>query len=86
MHLRLSHIRGNMKNATDRQLEILNYISGYIREKNYSPSFREVAHNFNIGLKGAVDHIHALQKKGYVQLTEGVARSIVILERVDERI
>jgi SOS-response transcriptional repressor LexA len=68
-----------MKKATDRQIVILNYIIKYKQDHGRSPSFREIADANGINGKGAFDHVEALVKKGYLETTPKISRSIVVL-------
>ena len=52
-----------MKALTARQKEILEFIKGFIRQHKYPPTIREIAGNFSISVKGAYDHVKALEKK-----------------------
>jgi repressor LexA len=62
-----------MKEATERQQEVLDFIANNIQEHAYPPTVREVARHFGLSVKGAHDHIRALKKKGL--LKEGDKRS-----------
>ena len=69
-----------MTPLTERQELIFAFIRGYIAEKKYSPSMREIADMFGITIKGAYDHINAIEKKGYISRHRGISRSITITE------
>ncbi|MDR1909746.1 MAG: transcriptional repressor LexA [Spirochaetaceae bacterium] len=56
-----------MKDLTPRQLEVLNFISAYIKAHNYPPAIREIGDHFEISVKGAHDHVNALKRKGYIR-------------------
>jgi len=64
---------------TDRQIEILEFVRGFISENGYSPSIREISNNFNITPKGAQEHIIAIEKKGYIKRIPKIARGIIVL-------
>lgn len=70
-----------MRNATARQQEVLDFIASYIEEHAYPPTIRETAERFGISVKGAYDHVKALEKKGLIKLGENRSRSIEILEQ-----
>ena len=55
-----------MKKITERQKEVLTYISNYTEENSYPPTVREISDHFGISLKAIQDHITALQKKGFL--------------------
>ena len=56
-----------MKELTDRQKEVLSFISDYIKKNSYPPTIREIADHYSISVKGAHDHITALRKKGFLK-------------------
>jgi repressor LexA len=56
-----------MKELTSRQQEMLIFIRDFITTHRYPPTFREIADNFEMSVKGAYDHVAALKKKGYVR-------------------
>mgnify|MGYP002777226488 FL=1 len=68
-----------MKELTDRQREVLDFIERYHGERSYPPTIREIAEFFRISVKGAYDHLKALEKKGYMRLGENRSRSIELL-------
>ena len=53
-----------MKEPTERQKEVLDFIADYIHVHEYPPTIRDVADFFHISVKGANDHLAALRKKG----------------------
>lgn len=73
-----------MKEITERQKDVLNFISKFIEENEYPPTFREMCKEFNISLKGVQDHVKALEKKGYITHVPGSSRSIRVLNKEDE--
>ncbi len=68
------------KNLTRRQKEILRHIYSFYEENNYSPSVRDIAALHNCSVKGAYDHILALEKKGFIERSARRSRSIVLTE------
>ncbi len=69
-----------MKGLTKRQSEILDYLKNFIDENRYPPAIREVANHFSISVKGAYDHIKALEKKNFITCNNNTSRSIGIVE------
>lgn len=69
-----------MKTLTNRQREILGFIKGFIKEHKYPPTIREIAGNFSISVKGAYDHVKALEKKERIKCDLGRSRAIEIIE------
>ena len=72
-----------MKEITERQKEILNFISDYQEDNSFPPTVREIGDHFGVSIRAVQDHITALQKKGYITQTQKKSRSIKVL--VDER-
>lgn len=68
-----------MREITDRQKEVLNYISEFTEENSFPPTVREISTHFGISLRAVQDHILALQKKGYLSQAQRRSRSIRVL-------
>ncbi|MDC7125847.1 MAG: transcriptional repressor LexA [Spirochaetales bacterium] len=75
-----------MKQLTKRQEETLNYIRSFIEAHNYPPTIRELAASFGISVKGAYDHIKALEKKGQIKCEGNRSRTIEIIGEKKEEI
>ena len=62
---------------TDRQRNILEFISQSIRERGYPPTLREIGIHFGIkSTNGVNDHLRALEKKGYLQREDLKSRAL----------
>lgn len=72
-----------MKQITDRQQEVLSFISTFTKDNSYPPTVREISENFGISLRAVQDHIAALQKKGFISIKPKSSRSIRILQDED---
>ena len=68
-----------MKELTERQKEVLSFISGFIRKNSYAPTVREIADHYLISVKGAHDHITALRRKGYLKQTDKRPRTMGLI-------
>lgn len=54
-----------MQPRTRRQREVLDYITSFIEEKGYEPSYQQIARHFRIASKSAIaKHISALETQG----------------------
>ncbi len=74
-----------MKELTDRQLEILEFIQEYVDNYSYPPTYREICKNFNISsTNGVKRHVDALQKKGYLDMCKNASRTISIKQTTNE--
>jgi repressor LexA len=62
---------------SSNQYKVFEFIRNYIDEKGASPTYREIAAHFGYkSPKAAVDHVRALEKKGYVARRPGLSRGI----------
>ncbi|MBO5137834.1 MAG: transcriptional repressor LexA [Spirochaetaceae bacterium] len=68
-----------MKGLTERQHEILKFISCYTEENGWPPTIRECAKHFDVSVGAIQCHFAALQKKGYLFQSEKRSRSIRVL-------
>jgi len=73
-----------MKEATERQREVLDFIAAYVHKHAYSPTIREVADNFSISVKGAHDHLTALRKKGLMKQGDKKPRTMELVKHGEE--
>ncbi|TVQ36661.1 MAG: transcriptional repressor LexA [Spirochaetaceae bacterium] len=73
-----------MKSITRRQREVLDYIKAYITGHKFPPTFREISENFSISVKGAYDHVKALERKGFIQLNNNRSRTIEVLDNAEQ--
>ena len=74
----LTLVRDDTRGAlTDRQREILDFITQSIRERGYPPTLREIGLHFGIrSTNGVNDHLRALEKKGYLQREDLKSRAL----------
>lgn len=72
-----------MKTLTKRQNEILGFIRDYIQDNQYPPSIREIGRFFNISVKGAYDHVKALEKKEVIAVNHSKSRAITLTPEED---
>src|SRR3954454_3168283 len=62
---------------TDRQREILDFITQAIRDRGSPPTLREIGLHFGIrSTNGVNDHLRALEKKGYLQREDLKSRAL----------
>lgn len=74
-----------MKELTERQREVLSFITKYINKHTYPPTIREIANHFSISVKGAYDHLGALKKKGRLRLGDKRSRTIEVIRDEAEK-
>src|SRR4051812_28770669 len=66
-----------MEQLTSRQAQILEFIRQTTESNGYPPTLVEIAGHFGFrSHNAAVDHLKALERKGSLELTEGVSRGI----------
>lgn len=68
-----------MKDITERQKEVLSFISEFTEDNAYPPTVREISNYFGISLRAVQDHLTALSKKGYISQCQKRSRSIRVL-------
>jgi repressor LexA len=68
------------KKLTPRQDQILKFVVDYIRDNECPPTIRDVASKFDMTVKGAYDHLLALEKKGWIERSIKHSRGITIRE------
>src|SRR5438094_8426437 len=62
---------------TQRQREILDFISASIAERGFPPTLREIGEHFNIrSTNGVNDHLKALEKKGNLRREDLKSRAM----------
>ena len=70
------------KQLTNRQHTVLEVIRGWIKERGYPPTIRELGQKLGIkSLRGVTTHLDAIAKKGFLK-REPRARSISLLDIV----
>lgn len=69
------------KRVTDKQREVLQFIHEFIDGNGYAPSIRDVAGRFECSVKGAYDHVVALEKKTLIERARNRSRSILLAPR-----
>src|SRR6476660_1261485 len=62
---------------TQRQRDILDFISASIVERGFPPTLREIGEHFNIrSTNGVNDHLKALEKKGHLRREDLKSRAM----------
>ena len=62
---------------TRRQREILDFVSGFIAERGYSPSLEEIGARFGLSSVATVHkHVQRLVEKGMLQKAANRSRSV----------
>ena len=74
------------KKLTNRQKQVLDFITDYVRNVGYPPTVRDIANAFKISSKGAYDHLTAIEKKGYIKRNPTKPRAIELMDFVPGRV
>ena len=70
-----------MKELTDREREVLDYIVGMINENGYSPSIRDIKSALDFKSTSTVHtYLARLENKGYIQKEGGKSRTLRVEE------
>ncbi len=68
---------GDRDELTDRQKQVLSFISESIRHRGYPPTLREIGEKMGIrSTNGVNDHLKALEKKGYLAREDLKSRAL----------
>ncbi len=72
---------------TQRQKQVLDFISASIEERGYPPTLREIGSHFGIkSTNGVNDHLKALEKKGYLRREDLKSRAMRPIKRSDDSV
>jgi repressor LexA len=71
------------RDLTDKQQMIFEFIREEINDSRLPPTVREIGDRFGITVKGAYDHLKAIEKKGYIRTEQNKSRAITILKDPD---
>lgn len=63
---------------TSRQKEIFDFVKGFIRDRGYPPSVREIGEHFHIYPRAVFDHLKALERKGYLRRRSSMPRGLEV--------
>jgi len=64
---------------TDKQSEILDFIKKFIEENGWAPTLREMAEEMEVTHQAVFFKIRELLRKGYIDYTPNISRSIKII-------
>ncbi|HOD11794.1 MAG TPA: transcriptional repressor LexA [Candidatus Omnitrophota bacterium] len=70
-----------IKELTEKQKNVLQFIFNKIKNDKLPPTIREIAEEFGFSSTGTVrDYLRALVDKGYIKINEGKARAIELVK------
>lgn len=65
---------------TKKQKQIVDFITSFLQQNNYSPTYREIMTGLGLSSVSAVaEHVDNLIAKGILKKTPGAARSLEVL-------
>ena len=73
-----------MPPLTERQRAVLEFIRDFVREQGLPPTVREIGEHFGLDPHAAHDHLKALERKGYLKRDSSKARSLRLVEALEE--
>lgn len=72
----------SIQKLTKKQTQVFDFLRDFKNQKGIAPTYREISTYFDFkSTKAAVDHVRALEKKGYVRLHGNKSRSIEIISQ-----
>lgn len=74
-----------MNTLTPKQLGILSFIASFSKEKGYPPSLREIGSHFKIAPPSVLEHLRALEKKGFIRRLPFRPRCLEILKSFEDK-
>jgi repressor LexA len=66
---------------TEKQARVLAFITQWIHDQGYPPTFQELAQELRLTEKNARDYVLILERKGYLRRQPNVARGITLLKQ-----
>lgn len=73
-----------MRGLTRKQRAILRFIQEHVAANGWAPTLREIAlaHGFT-STNAVSDHLNALERKGYIERGDHIARAIRVVRPLD---
>jgi repressor LexA len=72
-----------MSELTKRQSEVLRFITNFVKDNDYSPSFREIAEGVGLSSPSTVhQHVQVLREKGFLNSDGETPRCLEITNKV----
>jgi repressor LexA len=71
-----------MKQMTKKQQEVYEFVLTRIESQGFPPTVREIGESFSISVKGAYDHLKAIERKGFIKCSSSKSRAIEIMDRL----
>lgn len=69
-----------MNTLTASQSRVVAFIRAFVKRNGYPPTRKEIAEKFGwASINSVVQQLGLIEKKGYIKLTPGISRGIVVL-------
>lgn len=65
---------------TPKQMRVLDFITQWVQNQGYPPTFQELAQGLQLTEKNARDYVLILERKGYLRRQPNVARGLTLLK------
>jgi len=80
-------MRKVIRYLTPKQKKMLDFISNYLKNKGYSPSYKEIQQHFKLkSLSTIHQYLETLKNKGYVKKENNMPRTLNILKEINNNI
>ncbi|MCC6703301.1 MAG: transcriptional repressor LexA [Thermomicrobiales bacterium] len=71
-----------MKELSDRQTAILDFIDGFLNENDYPPTIRDIQNALGISSTSVVDYnLNVLEQRNYIRRNRNISRGIEVTHR-----
>ena len=72
----------NMNGLTQRQREILSFVVEFSNAQGFPPSVREIGGHFKIASSSTLEHLRALERKGYIRRVPSKSRCLEVIKNI----
>jgi len=75
-----------MKDLSDRQAAILDYIARFLDENDYPPTIRDIQNALGISSTSVVDYnLNVLEQRNYIRRNRNISRGIEVMDRPSKK-
>lgn len=69
-----------MREATKKQLELVNFVRSFRDQHGYPPTLTEIGQYLGIGKSTVFAHLAACERKGLIEVDRGKQRALRVVE------
>lgn len=73
-----------MHGLTEKQIQILQFIQTFSKEHSFAPSMREIGAHFKIAAPSVLEHLRAIERKGFIRRVPLRPRCLEILKFLEK--